>query len=1112
MLRGRRGVGFEVASYDHSKPLIIDPVLSYSTYLGGGSSDYGYGIAVDSSGNAYVTGWTYSTDFPLMNPYQSTNTSGYSDGFVTKLNFNSSNQTLSLVYSTFLGGSSGAASNALAIDASGNAYVTGTTSSTDFPTMNPVQAENDGGGDAFVTELNATGSALVYSTYLGGSAYDYGIGMAVDAFGNSYVTGQTESIDFPTSVGAFQTTDKNTVETTFVAKLNFNASSNPPLTLVYSTYLGGSTEEEAAGVAADSSGDAYMTGYTYSSDFPLANAYQSTCLGCPDNDDSVYVTELNPTGSALVYSTFLGGSNTNYGYGIAIDASGNTYVTGNTFSTDFPVVNPFQSTNNGNGDAFVAKFNFNASGDPPLTLVYSTYLGGSNNDVGNGIAADSSGNAYVTGVTYSSNFPTSSPFQATCGSCSEEGSNAFVAKFNAAGSTLVYSSYLGGNVYDSGNAIAVDSLSNAYVTGYTDSTTFPTVNAFQATNHGLYDVFVSMISPSPSASVMPSSLTFTNQNVGTTSAAQTVTLSNMGDAALSISGIATTSEFEQTNVCGSSLAAGANCSIMVTFTPNAIGTQNGSLTVTDNANFINGNTQTVSLTGTGVASVVMLSPANLNFTDLLVGTTSSVETVTLTNSGSSSLIIASIVLNGADFALVNNTCPASLAMAASCTFGVTFTPTANGVQTGTVVITDNAMPGMQSVGLYGTGRGTENPVPFLSQPLSPTAALPGGGGFTLTVNGSSFLSSSVVQWNGIALATTYVSEGQLTATVPPADIAAAGTASVTVVNPTPGGGTSNVEYFTITSPTSSVATVRTDIAVQQYPVSVVTGDFNGDGIPDLAVVNDCGSSSACGDAPIGSVSILLGNGDGTFTLKTTLATSYYPEGAAVGDFNGDGKLDLAVVNECSEITCYQSGTVSVFVGNGDGTFTLGSLPDTGFYPYGIAVGDFNGDGKLDLAVVNECGNTYSCSSGSVSILVGNGDGTFTLAASPTVGRDVELLAVGDFNHDGILDIVVPSSDDGSISILLGNGDGTFAPSSQSPLSVGECPFAVATGDLNGDGNLDLAVTDTCQNNVNILLGNGNGTFSTGTPVPTGKRPHLHCPRRFKRRWHSRYGGGELRKQ
>jgi hypothetical protein len=205
-------------------------------------------------------------------------------------------------------------------------------------------------------------------------------------------------------------------------------------------------------------------------------------------DFDAFVATLNPDGSALVYSTYLGGGGVDYGYGIAVDSFGNAYVTGRTYSADFPSANPLQASYGGELDAFVAKLNATGS-----ALVYSTYLGGSRYDEGNSIAVDSSGNAYVTGVTYSTNFPTASAFQATCGGCSSY-ADAFVAKLNAIGSALVYSTYLGGGGVDYGYGIAVDSLGNAYVTGETSSTDFPVAHPLQPSAHGSFDVFVTKIS------------------------------------------------------------------------------------------------------------------------------------------------------------------------------------------------------------------------------------------------------------------------------------------------------------------------------------------------------------------------------------------------------------------------------------------------------------------------------------------------------------------------------------------------------------------------------------------------------------------------------------------
>ena len=419
VLTGVRQVGFRVGAYDAGKPLVIDPVLSYSTYLGG--IGVGFAIAVDASGNAYVTGFTGSTDFPTASPIQPT-FGGGGDAFVMKLNAAGND----LVYSTYLGGSGTDTGNGIAVDSSGNAYVTGRTDSTDFPTASPIQPAHGGGTpfrDAFVTKLNAAGSALVYSTYLGGSGREEGNEIGVDAAGNAYVTGFTFSTDFPT------------------------ASPIQPA-------LGSSFEVDA------------------------------------------FVTKLNATGSALVYSTYLGGSRSENGNDIAVDASGNAYVTGFTRSTDFPTVSPIQAANAGGLDVFVTKLN--AAGN---ALVYSTYLGGSGNefgqlgDVGAGIAVDASGNAYVTGVTDSLDFPTASPIQPTFGG---GGDDVFAAKLNAAGNALVYSTYLGGSGRDSGFDMAVDASGNAYVTGNTASIDFPTVNPFQpAFGGGVTDAFIAKITDEP---------------------------------------------------------------------------------------------------------------------------------------------------------------------------------------------------------------------------------------------------------------------------------------------------------------------------------------------------------------------------------------------------------------------------------------------------------------------------------------------------------------------------------------------------------------------------------------------------------------------------------------
>jgi hypothetical protein len=461
-------VGFAVGPYDTAQTLVIDPILTYSTYLGGSGNDEGLAIAVDSGGNVYAAGQTASADFPTHSPLQGL--SGSTDAFVTKLDAAGTG----LIYSTYLGGGGDDAANGIAVDATGNVYLTGFTTSTNFPTKNPLQGSNGGGQDAFVAKLNASGTALVYSTYLGGGGTDSGNAIAVDGAGNVYVAGSTSSTDFPTK-NPLQGSNGGGQDA-FVAKLNASGTA-----LVYSTYLGGSGTDSATGIAIDSSGNAYVSGTTASTDFPTVSALQGTLAG---GKTDAFVAKLNASGTALLYSTYLGGSGDDTGNAIAVDGSGDAYITGSTKSANFPTHAALQTSLGGTQDAFVTELN--ASG---TALVYSTYLGGSGTDGGNAIALDSGGNAYVAGSTTSTDFPTASAVQGTKGG----GTDAFVAKLSAGGTALLYSTYLGGSLNDSANGIALDGSGSSYVIGTTLSTDFPTVSALQGSNAGGTDAFIAKI-------------------------------------------------------------------------------------------------------------------------------------------------------------------------------------------------------------------------------------------------------------------------------------------------------------------------------------------------------------------------------------------------------------------------------------------------------------------------------------------------------------------------------------------------------------------------------------------------------------------------------------------
>ncbi len=727
--RSKIEVGFEVMGYDPSQPLVIDPVLSYSTYFGGSGRDEGNGIAVDISGNAYVTGTTASSvNFPTKNAFQGTYggaCTSCTEAFVAKLNPAASGSA-SLVYSTYLGGSGPDEGNAIAVDASGNAYVTGGTLSSNFPTTPGAFQTTFGGGtcgtsscsDAFVTKLNAAGNALLYSSYLGGGGDDVGIGIATDSSGNAYVAGRTLSLNFPTK-NPFQPTFAGGSDG-FLAKLNPAGSGSADL--LYSTYLGSSGSDFGDGVAVDSSGNAYVTGRTNSTGFPTTpGAFQTalgggTCGGSACSD--AFLAKLNPASSgsaSLLYSTYLGGSGNDAANGIAVDASGNVYVTGITSSTNFPTRNAFQAALGGGSDAFVAKLN--PAGAGLADLLYSTYLGGSGFDQANGIALEKSfGNAYVTGETTSTNFPTANPIQAAFGGGSCVGAacgDAFVAKLNPAASgpaSLLYSTYLGGSGDDGGNAIAVDSAGDAYVAGTTDSgragsTNFPTRNAFQATFAGsgtctdffsgqtfpCPDVFVVKIltTAGPRASLSTTSLAFVNQLVGTTSAPQPVTLTNSGSAPLTIASIATSGDFAQTNNCptGSSLAAGANCTINVTFTPTAAGNRTGTITITDNTP---DSPQTVTLAGSGIRDFsISASPTAATIT---AGQTAT-YTLTITPSASANNQTVSLTCSGAPPAATCAISPASVNL--------------NGLTPGTPAVTVTTT----ARSITAPGRGPQQPFP-----------------------------------------------------------------------------------------------------------------------------------------------------------------------------------------------------------------------------------------------------------------------------------------------------------------------------------------------------------------------------------------------------------------
>lgn len=501
----RKTVGFEIGDYDPTKPLIIDPVLVFSTYHGGSNSDSGRAIAFDPDGNVYVTGSTTSTNFPVANPLQPNFAGGSGDVFVTKINSTGT----AYIFSTYFGGSVGDLGHGIDIDSERNVYVTGvtggTTGSNNFPTtpgaFDRVFVSPD---EAFLFKLNSTGNAVIYSTYTGAML---GNEVKVDKVtGEAYITGLAGST-LPATPGAFRTACPFPCSTqSFVTKFNAAGSG-----LVYSTYIG---QGGATDLAIDAGGNAYITGSTISTAYPITpGVVQPTCTGCSLGRSDAVVTKLNATGSALIYSTYLGGSLSEVGSSIALDAAGNAYVTGRTESSNgasvpFPTtLGAFQTVSQGTPDGFVTKLNPTAS-----ALVYSTFLGGNVRDEAFAIATGPTGNAHVIGQTRSTNWPLVAPFQSAC---AHNGDCVFISSLDPSGSSLILSTYFG---QGEGFEIAADDSGHIYVTGtaYEGLANLPTMNPIQP-NHGsgnsALDGFIAKIqlgtggatpTPTPTASPSPS--------------------------------------------------------------------------------------------------------------------------------------------------------------------------------------------------------------------------------------------------------------------------------------------------------------------------------------------------------------------------------------------------------------------------------------------------------------------------------------------------------------------------------------------------------------------------------------------------------------------------------
>ena len=771
-----QNVAFQVAEYDPRRPLVIDPILIYSTYLGGSNIDAANGIAVAPDDTAFIAGSTFSSDFPTAHPLQANDGGGPDfpqDAFVAKIKSDGS----ALAYSTYLGGENQDAANGIAVDSIGDAYVIGFTLSPHFPVL-PGSFETLCGGDgqcgakftqglivsnAFVTKLDPAGAKILYSTFYGQFQNVKGQAIAVDSNRNAYITGSTTAnfatfATFPITPSAFQpnfaSTSGGNSTNAFVAVLNANGTS-----ALYSSYLGGEVTDVGYGIAVDGSANASVTGLTYSTQFPVTpGALQSTYGG----EGDAFVAKVSTTlsgAASLAYSTYLGGTGLDQGNAIAIDAAGDAFVTGLTSSATLGFgTSGVQPVYAGQGDAFVTELTPNGA------LTYFTYLGGTHADEGDGIAVDSTGNVYVTGTTASTDFPTAGAvFQPAYGGGNTD---SFVAKIGPGGAPLVYSSYLGGTNAELATAIAVDTAGSAYVTGQTCSQDFPLANPLQAVPGGNCDAYIAKVSILEGFSLNPSGLVFPAQSLNTTSQTQTVTLTN-GDSPQTISSIVVSgvnaSDFLETSTCpiGSPLSVGTTCTLAVSFTPSAPGIRKASIIITDSAP---GSPHVLNLTGN--TSTVTLSASSLTFGNQGVGTVSPIQSVTVTNSGTTPLNFSSIVASG-DF-FESDTCTrTALQPASNCIIQVVFAPSAAIASIGTVTLNDNGSGSPQVITTTGTG--IQQP-PFQISSLTAPPAVAAGSAATYGISVTSnvgFTQQIGLSCSAPATITCTIAPGVVTPTAAP---------------------------------------------------------------------------------------------------------------------------------------------------------------------------------------------------------------------------------------------------------------------------------------------------------------------------------------------------------
>jgi hypothetical protein len=882
-------ISFDVGPYDHNRELVIDPVFSYSTYLAGNSADNIAAVTTDAAGNVYVTGFTISLDFPLVNAVQST-FKGSPEVFVSKLD--PTGRTL--LYSTYIGGSSRNYGNAIAVDSHGNIVVEGTSASNDFPHVGSVPALTcEGNNDCFfIASLKPDGSAFNYAGLIGGiEGTDVQTGQSgsgvlkLDSGGNAFIAGVTDDANFQITAGTLaKSVPGYPYNSTFVLKVNTVGA------LVYSTIIPGTEPLTSipfanvfmpSGISVNSTGQATIAGTAGPGLPSTTGVIQPTFPNSLSTADATagFVLRLNATASAINYATYVPGTDSIGG--LAVDGLGNSYVTGGTSETNLPVSsNAYQKTlkpgpNCTCNGGFIVKLNGTGT-----SILAATYLGGtpSTGNAGTnftGIALDSLSDVFVGGMTGSADFPLKNPFVSLWVS-GESIWDMAIAGMSPDLSSLRFGTFLSSTdqifAASQFSAIAVDSQNNLIVTGETDTTDFPTTSgSFEPTppsqaRHGFISK-LNMAVAAPSVCLDTWSVNF-GSVPAKTSSTQTVHLTNCGNTALNISAlVSSASTVVAKESCGT-IAAGSACAISLTFTPRDSSATVGTLTLRDNTVI---SPQVLQFFGQGIAPQLSPSSGSVDFGHLLVNTTGVSNPLFFQNTGNAALQISSTSVNG-NFSITQNNCIGTIQPSNFCVISVVFKPTAAGIRTGTLTIVSND-PVVHSAGISLHGVGDSSyAVPVITSLSSPTAQIKNGP-VTVEIMGANFYPASVVEVNGTAQTTTYLNGGELQATLSSTVSGSIGEVNVQVFNPTPGGGTSvgipltrylvaNIDAAFITTvpgsslifasvPSSSLTNPNTVI-----PINPSTGAF---GTP-ISVGNDPGLLAASSD---GSYLFVVANGDQT---------------------------------------------------------------------------------------------------------------------------------------------------------------------------------------------------------------------------------------------------------